>query len=90
MFRYAARLGLVGGAAMFTVQHGVWSSSTHDGAKALTDFREKVIPATNDYLKNVSNLPRKARLPSCRKAPDNYLRNLSCVLFNLLNTTFYI
>lgn len=43
----------MGGAAFLTVQQGIWSSSTQEGAKALTDFREKVIPTTNDYLKKV-------------------------------------
>ena len=43
----------VGGAVYITTQHGVWSSSTHDGAAALKGFRETVIPTTNDYIKQV-------------------------------------
>jgi len=53
-FRLGIRGSAVGGATYFTVQKGVWSSFTYDGADALSNFRETVIPATNDYINQVS------------------------------------
>ena len=37
-----------------TASQGVWSSSNQTGARALQDFRERVIPTTNDAIKQVS------------------------------------
>lgn len=52
-FRLSARTALVGGAIYVTVDQGIWSSSTQDGAKALTTFRENLIPASNELIKQV-------------------------------------
>ncbi|KAF6027394.1 hypothetical protein EB796_014294 [Bugula neritina] len=58
----------VGGAAYFTVQKGVWSSSTYDGADALSNFRETVIPATNDYI---NQIPKSSEVRSALKSRWN-------------------
>jgi len=81
---YATRVGVVGGAAFLTVQQGIWSSSTQEGAKALTDFREKVIPTTNDYLKKI---PQYDQVTETAKSKWNSGLNWSAEVVSELPTT---
>ena len=51
------KIGLAGGAVAFTVQQGVWTTSSEQGSEALDKMRTNVLPAADDYYQKKVRIP---------------------------------